>query len=74
MCHYNNGFRSDSDPLSFSASGLPPGLNIATATGLISGTVDTVGVYLVTVTVIDGTDNVSVTLVGMLRQGRIKRR
>ena len=34
---------TDGDSLSFSASGLPPGLSIATATGLISGTVDTVG-------------------------------
>jgi hypothetical protein len=48
-----------SDPegaaLSFSASGLPPGLAIAPATGVISGAPSTVGSFGVTVSVSDGT-------------------
>ena len=50
----------DGDTLSFSASGLPAGLTIDAATGLISGTIDRSasqtngGVYAVTVTVSDG--------------------
>ncbi|MCP4966425.1 MAG: cold shock domain-containing protein [bacterium] len=44
--------------LSFSASGLPPGLSISSANGLISGTVstDTVGVYAVTIGVTDNAE------------------
>src|SRR5687767_5692022 len=47
-----------SDPegavLAFTAVGLPPGLTINPASGAISGTVTTVGVYNVTATVSDG--------------------
>jgi O-glycosyl hydrolase len=41
--------------LSYSASGLPAGLSIASGTGLISGTPATAGTYTVTVTATDGT-------------------
>ena len=48
----------DNDPLSFSATGLPPGLSIDPATGVISGTIDNsaslAGTYAVSVTASDG--------------------
>lgn len=47
--------------LTYSASGLPVGLSINSATGLISGTPTTLGVSSVTVTVTDGTDSNSVS-------------
>ena len=47
----------DNDPLTYSASGLPAGLSINNTSGLISGTVTTVGNFNVSVTVNDGTDN-----------------
>ncbi|MEM9529789.1 MAG: putative Ig domain-containing protein [Pseudomonadota bacterium] len=45
---------SDGDGLSFDATGLPPGLSIAAASGLISGSPSTAGVSSVTVEVFDG--------------------
>ena len=57
----------DGDPLTFSATGLPPGLSINSATGLITGTLsDTAATgspYLVTVTVSDSTANTSVAFI-----------
>lgn len=44
----------EGQPLTWSASGLPPGLSINTSTGLITGTVTAVGSYPFTVTVSDG--------------------
>ena len=46
----------DGDALTFSAAGLPPGLSIEPATGLVAGTLDfdVAGVYGVSVTVGDG--------------------
>ena len=46
----------DGDTLTYAASGLPTGLSINTATGLISGSLDfaSAGSYPVTVTVTDG--------------------
>src|SRR5262249_31103772 len=41
--------------LTYSASGLPPGLSINASSGLISGTPTTAGSYSVTITVKDGT-------------------
>jgi len=46
----------DGDTLTFSATGLPPGLAINTATGRIFGTLTTAGLYDVSVSVSDGTD------------------
>ena len=49
-------FDEDGDPLTFAAAGLPPGLAIDAATGIIGGTVaaDAAGTYTVTVDVSDG--------------------
>ncbi|AEW99797.1 putative Ig domain-containing protein [Streptantibioticus cattleyicolor] len=50
---------SDSAPsatLAYRATGLPPGLTIASGTGLISGTPTTAGTYQVTVTATDDTN------------------
>lgn len=43
----------DGDQLSWSATGLPPGLSINSSTGLITGAANSVGVHGVTVTVTD---------------------
>ena len=45
--------------LTFSATGLPPGLSVNSATGVISGTTGTRGFYQVSVTVTDGSLTVS---------------
>jgi YVTN family beta-propeller protein len=53
---------ANQDPLTFSASGLPPGLNLNTTTGRIAGTPTAVGSFPVTVSVTDGnTSPVSAT-------------
>ncbi|WP_040733886.1 putative Ig domain-containing protein, partial [Thiocapsa marina] len=51
-------FDPDADPLTYSAAGLPPGLNIEPTTGLINGTIrtDAIGDYSVLVVVSDGID------------------
>ena len=51
----------DGDPLTFLATGLPPGLSMDSASGLISGTLSPLssGSYNITVTVLDSTDTVS---------------
>jgi hypothetical protein len=47
---------SDNDPLTFTATGLPPGLSINAVSGVISGTLPwpSAGIYNVTATVSDG--------------------
>jgi YVTN family beta-propeller protein len=50
------------DVLSYSASGLPPGLSINPATGLISGTPTTTGTYTVLAAVSDGLNSASATI------------
>jgi YVTN family beta-propeller protein len=49
------------DALTYSASGLPPGLAINAASGLISGTPTAAGAYNVTVAVTDGYNSASTT-------------
>lgn len=48
------GSDPDGQAVSYSASGLPPGLSIMSATGFISGTPTTAGTYSVTASVSDG--------------------
>ena len=52
------------DPDSYNATGLPAGLTIDTDTGLISGTVATIGSYSVTISATDesGTDSATLTI------------
>lgn len=52
----------EGSPIVFGASGLPPGLALNTATGVMAGTVTTVGAYTVTATASDGALTVSRTL------------
>jgi hypothetical protein len=51
----------DGDTLSFTAEGLPPGLEIDTTTGVISGTPTSAGNYTVTVHVSDSGESTSVS-------------
>ena len=48
--HFND---VDGDALTYTASGLPPGLSIDTHTGVITGTLTTLGTYPVTLTATD---------------------
>ena len=48
------------DALSFNAVGLPSGLTIDSVTGVVSGTVNATGSFLVTVNVSDGTQSTSI--------------
>ena len=48
------GSDPDSQPLTYSATGLPPGLSLMASTGFISGTGTTAGSYSVTVGAFDG--------------------
>jgi hypothetical protein len=50
------------DPDSYNATNLPVGLSINTATGLISGTVNVIGAYTVTISATDGSGTESETL------------
>ncbi|QSV44630.1 MBG domain-containing protein [Geobacter benzoatilyticus] len=60
---------ADSNPLTYSATGLPAGLSINSATGLISGTLlsSIPGNYLVTVTVTDGFAPVAVSFTWVVK-------
>ncbi|MCB1275758.1 Ig-like domain-containing protein [Prosthecobacter sp.] len=44
----------ENDPITFSATGLPPGLSISSGSGVISGTVTTAGTFNVTIRADDG--------------------
>jgi YVTN family beta-propeller protein len=55
-----NASDADANTLTFTAIGLPPGLSVNAATGLISGTVTTVGDYNVALSVFDGTVSATV--------------
>ena len=50
----------DGDPFTFSATGLPTGLEIHPTTGVISGDATATGTFAVTVTTDDGTDTAAV--------------
>jgi hypothetical protein len=60
-----NGYDDDGDTITYTATGLPPGLSVDSATGIISGTLPASAgsstPYSVTVTVSDGTLNASQT-------------
>ena len=47
----------ENDPLSFTASGLPNGVQINAQTGIIQGTITEIGIYNVTVIASDGIDS-----------------
>ncbi len=53
---------ANGDTLTFSATGLPPGLSINPSTGRITGTLpqNSQGVYAISVSVFDGTDSTSI--------------
>ena len=55
------GSDPNADPLTYSATGLPAGLSVASSSGLISGTPTVVGTYNVTVSVSDGQQSASRT-------------
>ena len=59
------------DTLTFAASGLPPGLSLNSATGLISGVPTTVGVYNVLVSVSDGLNAASANFTWTITNGNV---
>ncbi|MDP3273760.1 MAG: Ig domain-containing protein [Deltaproteobacteria bacterium] len=57
------------DAFTWSAAGLPPGLTINTATGVISGTPTMMGTFVVTVTVVDGDGGAGVRMLTIVIGG-----
>lgn len=60
---------ADGNPLSFSATGLPPGLSIGASTGRITGTPSTAGTYSSVVTVSDGTTTATANFTWTISSG-----
>lgn len=58
----------DHDPLTFAAAGLPPGLLLNPATGVITGVATTVGTYVVMVTVSDGINQSTIRFTWLINQ------
>jgi YVTN family beta-propeller protein len=58
-----NASDPDGNPLTYSATGLPPGLSIGTNVGFISGAPITAGTFNVSVTVSDGPANASANFI-----------
>jgi hypothetical protein len=56
-----NGSDADGDVITYGANGLPPGMALTVATGLISGTPSEAGTYVVTATLFDGAQSASQT-------------
>ena len=53
----------NADPLQYAVTGLPAGLNIAAATGLVSGSPTAAGTFDVVVSASDGVNTASATFV-----------
>lgn len=62
---------ANDDPLTFSATGLPPGLAMDSNTGVIAGTVTTAGAHAVTVTVSDGVATTTISFVWNVTTGAL---
>ena len=62
------GSDPEGNSLTFGASGLPPGLQLISGTGLISGTPSTVGSFTVTATVTDGVQSDAKTFIWSVLQ------
>jgi subtilase family serine protease len=60
---------SAGDPVSFTATSLPPGLSIGAASGVVSGTPTTPGVYTVTVHAVDTRGSLGITTFGWTVRG-----
>jgi hypothetical protein len=65
------GSDPEGQPISFSANGLPPGLTLQSATGLISGQGTTAGTYNVVVSVSDGALSTSASFVWTMNSGSV---
>ena len=62
---------ASNSPASFNATGLPPGLSVNTATGVISGTPTTIGTYTVTISATNSVGTGSATLTITITNGLV---